>query len=62
MREIQKLVEAILALILGVVLMSALPSENKLLGLFSFGIVLSAVLILIIYWIIKNFIEEDYYF
>lgn len=54
MKEIQKLLEAIIGLILGIVLLQALPQESFFLGLIPFLIIFVAIIILIFKWFVEN--------
>ena len=54
-KEIQKLIEAVIALIVGITLLKALPKDMFILGIIPFLIIILAIIILIFRWFNKNF-------
>lgn len=59
MKEIQKFIEAVLVLVFGIIFLSALPKEAQIIGFFSFGLMVAAAIVLIVFWFFKNFLDRN---
>jgi len=58
MREVQKLIQGIITLLMGVILITYLPKNTGLIEALSFYLIILASILLIIFWFVRNFLED----